>query len=201
MKKINQTLVACLCFVCFALALQAQTLVSGTVTDAKSGETLIGATVIAKASNKGVTTDFNGQYELRLDKGTHQLMFSYIGYDDVPKAITIDSEERITLDVKMGEGASILDVVTVTGSQVEKRLTEETVSIDVISADLIQNKNNTSLAEAVQRVPGVEVIDGQPNIRSGSGYAYGAGSRVAILVDDQPLLSADLSDVKWNLKS
>ncbi len=198
MKKITKLVTTCLLAFCVFSNNYAQTIIKGTVTDAKSNETLIGATVLAKESGKGVTTDIDGNYEITLDNGTHQLIFSYIGYEDVPKAITVSSEERLTLDVKMGEGTSILDIVTVTGSQVERKLTEETVSIDVIASDFIQRRNNVSLADAVQRIPGVEVVDGQANIRSGSGYAYGAGSRVAILVDDQPLLSADLSDAKWN---
>ncbi len=196
MKRIKYLTISLFIF-CVALKSEAQSLVSGLVTDAKSGETLIGATVAIKETGNGVTTNIEGKYEIRLNNGTHQLVFSYIGYEDVQKAITIKGEEQI-LDVKMGEGTSILDVVTVTGSQTEKKLTEETVSIDVISPDFIQKRNNTSLADAIQRIPGVEVIDGQPNIRSGSGFAYGAGSRVAVLVDDQPLLSADLSDIKWN---
>lgn len=198
MKETIKLTITCLLALCVFANNYAQTIVNGTVTDAKSGETLIGATVLAKESGKGVTTDVNGSYEIPLDNGTHQLIFSYIGYEDVPKAITVSGEERLELDVKMGEGTSILDIVTVTGSQVERRLTEETVSIDVIAPDFIQRRNNISLSDAVQRVPGVEVVDGQPNIRSGSGFAYGAGSRVVVLVDDQPLLAADNSDVKWN---
>ncbi len=198
MNKTIKLITTCLLILCAYQINYAQTIINGTITDAKSGETLIGATILAKESGKGVTADFDGNYEIRLDNGTHQLIFSYIGYEDVPKAVTINGEERLTLDVKMGEGTSILDIVTVTGSQVERKLTEETVSIDVIAQDFIERRNNVSLADAVQRIPGVEVIDGQANIRSGSGYAYGAGSRVAVLVDDQPLLSADLSDAKWN---
>jgi len=198
MKIIIKIITTCLLVLCMVKINHAQTIVSGTVADAKSGETLIGATVFARESGRGVTTDINGKYEITLESGTYQLIFSYIGYEDLPKAITINSEERLIFDVKMGEGTSILDMVTVTGSQVEKKLTEETVSIDVISPEFIQRKNNISLADVVQRIPGVEVIDGQPNIRSGSGFAYGAGSRVVLLVDGQPLLSADNGDVKWN---
>ncbi len=198
MKKTIRLIITCLLAFCVYTNNNAQTIVSGTVSDAKSGETLIGASVLSKESGKGVTTDFNGNYEIVLDNGTYQLIFSYIGYEDIPKAITINGQKDLKLDVKMGEGTSILDMVTVTGSQVEKKLTEETVSIDVIAPEFIQRRNNVSLSDAVQRVPGVEVIDGQANIRSGSGYAFGAGSRVAVLVDDQPLLSADISDVKWN---
>ena len=72
------------------------------------------------------------------------------------------------------------------------------MSIEVLKTSFLNNNNITNLADAIDRVPGVQVLDGQANIRNGSGYAYGAGSRVLVLVDEQPLLAADLSDAKWN---
>jgi iron complex outermembrane receptor protein len=42
------------------------------------------------------------------------------------------------------------------------------------------------------------VNDGQASIRGGSGFSYGAGSRVLMLVDEMPMISADASDIKWN---
>lgn len=39
--------------------------------------------------------------------------------------------------------------------------------------------------------------DGQASIRGGSGFSYGAGSRVLMLLDDMPLISADAGDIKW----
>ncbi len=188
----------CLSVFVVLTAFAQSTTVTGTVTDNDTGETLIGLSVYVKDSNIGTTTDVSGQYSLSIEGGLQQIVFSYTGYEDVVKTVEPNGVPKLVLHVKMGEAPSILDVVTVTGSLYEKKITEETVTIDVISAELIKNKNNTSLSEVIQRLPGVEVIDGQPNIRSGSGYAYGAGSRVAVLVDDQPLLSADLSDVKWN---
>src|SRR5690606_30947478 len=47
-------------------------------------------------------------------------------------------------------------------------------------------------------MPGVDIIDGQANIRGGSGYSYGAGSRVLILLDDIPALQADAGTTNWN---
>ena len=41
-------------------------------------------------------------------------------------------------------------------------------------------------------------MDGQPSIRGGSGYSYGAGSRAMVLIDDLPILTADVAEVKWN---
>ena len=50
----------------------------------------------------------------------------------------------------------------------------------------------------IDQVPGVNVVDGQANIRGGSGFSVGAGSRVLVLVDDLPMLAADAGDAKWS---
>jgi outer membrane receptor protein involved in Fe transport len=51
----------------------------------------------------------------------------------------------------------------------------------------------------VQKIPGVTIADGQANIRGGSGWSYGAGSRVAVLYDGLPLTTADADDAKWSV--
>ena len=43
----------------------------------------------------------------------------------------------------------------------------------------------------MEQIPGVNITDGQANIRGGSGWSYGAGSRVLVMVDDMPLISGD----------
>mgnify|MGYP003346293950 FL=1 len=63
---------------------------------------------------------------------------------------------------------------------------------------LFRSSNQTTMETAVEQIPGVTVIDGQANIRGGSGFSYGAGSRVLVLVDDLPLLAGDAGDVKWS---
>jgi iron complex outermembrane receptor protein len=50
----------------------------------------------------------------------------------------------------------------------------------------------------LDQIPSVNMVDGQINIRSGSGWTYGAGSRVMVLVDDMPFLTGDAGNVKWN---
>ncbi len=50
----------------------------------------------------------------------------------------------------------------------------------------------------LEKTPGISILDGQPSIRGGSGFSYGVGSRVLMLVDDLPMLSGDAGDIKWN---
>ena len=80
----------------------------------------------------------------------------------------------------------------------EQKLNEVVVSMSVISPQFFQNTNKVDMEEAMEQVPGVTIIDGQANIRGGSGFSYGAGSRVLVLVDEMPMLAADANDVKWS---
>src|SRR5690625_1159350 len=59
---------------------EVQATVSGRVTDAVSGEPLVGVTVIAEGTQTGTTTDLDGFYELNVPEGAESIAFSYFGY-------------------------------------------------------------------------------------------------------------------------
>lgn len=69
----------------------AQVSVSGKVTDANSGEPLIGAVVVADSGKIGATVDFNGNYKLMLSEGSHTLQVRYTGYRHDPVVINVSS--------------------------------------------------------------------------------------------------------------
>jgi len=104
----------------------------------------------------------------------------------------------LELEIEMKRLSQYLDIITVTNSKFEKNITEEVVTVEVIRPEFIERNNSTTLSDVVKRIPGVNVIDGQANIRSGSGWTFGVGSRVALLLDGQPLLSPELSEILWN---
>lgn len=178
-------------------SLNAQAIVQGLLRDAETSESLIQATISLKDGSKGTVTDFEGRYRLELPVGEHQLIFSYLGYQQVTKSIELLEGQTLELDIAL-KGELLSQTVIVSEGKYEKKLEESTVSVDVIDSKQIQSNNVRSLADIVVKSSGVQITDGQVSIRGGAGYAYGAGSRVAFLVDGQLLLSAELSDVKWN---
>ena len=70
--------------------------------------------------------------------------------------------------------------------------------MEILKPELIDNKGLANLEEAVDQSPGVYAMDGQVSIRGGSGFAYGAGSRVLLLWNGIPIISGDAGDAKWN---
>jgi iron complex outermembrane receptor protein len=91
-----------------------------------------------------------------------------------------------------------LGPVVVAASRRKQSIQELTISLDIIKPELIANKGITDLEQAVDQAPGAYAMDGQISIRGGSGFTYGAGSRVLVLWNEVPLLSGDAGDAKWN---
>jgi len=171
--------------------------VSGTVIDAGSGEPLLAVNVIADGRT-GTATDLKGAFTLRLDEGPHILVFSYLGYLEQEKKITIREGDTLQLEIEMKVSRELLEEVVVSAGKYEQLLSEVTVSMEVIKPYQLSKQNIVSLDMILEKTPGISILDGQPSIRGGSGFSYGAGSRVLMLVDDLPMLSADAGDVKWN---
>lgn len=170
--------------------------VTGTVTDKNTGEPLIAATV--RNGTGGTVTDYDGKYTLQLPVGTYLLRATYLGYEDNVKTISVEADTTIVWNIEMGEATTLLQTATVSTTKFEKPLSEVTVSLEILRPDLIESTGKMTLDDALQKVPGVTVIDGQANIRGGSGFSQGAGSRVLLLMDDIPILQADAGFPQWD---
>lgn len=194
MKK---TLLLFLVFISIQTFAQKATL-KGTLTDSKSNETLIGVNISVENTTLGTTSDENGKYELSLDPGSYKIVYSYVGYDNIVKSITLKANQTDNLNIAMGEIQSMLDELVVTSSKFERKIGEESVSIDIIKPAALEKQNLNNVSDALQRSSGVTIVDGQANIRGGSGYSYGAGTRVLLLLDDLPILQADAGFPSWS---
>lgn len=177
------------------LQLQAQS-ISGTVTDAASRESLPGVSIIS--GDNFTTTDSVGAYTLALPAGEQNITISYIGYTTQTIKFVVESGRNSLLNIQLQNALAELDAVVVSGSLYAKPLSEESISMVVISDKILEQTNVTNLADAIMKAPGVYMMDEQANIRGGTGFTYGAGSRVMLIVDDQILLAPDRGDAKWN---
>jgi outer membrane receptor protein involved in Fe transport len=169
--------------------------ITGVVKDALNEETLIGASIVSEKT--GAVTDIQGRYTLELPIGTHRITVSYIGYKSFQKEVLVKADEIISITVNLQPDVTALDLVVVSAGRFEQDISQLTVSLEVLRPNIIENKATTSIDDALQQTPGVVIVDNEPQIRSGSGYSFGAGSRVMILVDDLPLLSGDAGRPSW----
>jgi outer membrane receptor protein involved in Fe transport len=185
-------------FISSSLFLPAQNaFIKGTCMDAKTKEKLTGVT-IAVDDTSGTVTDVNGNYFFKTPNGTHRLTYKLVGYLPLVKSIVLPDKDTLTESILLEQDAKELGIVVISAGRFEQKLTDVTVSMEVLKPSLIENKGIQTIENAMDQVPGVNVIDGQANIRGGSGFSYGAGSRVLLMVDEMPMLTADAGDVKWN---
>jgi outer membrane receptor protein involved in Fe transport len=203
MRKLAFQRVLILFFVLVSRALFAQGgSVGGVVVDgdSKGKEPVIGAVVrILDGSADGtVVTDEMGRFAfVNRKSGVYVIQISYIGMEVL--------ESKVVVPVVGGDGRyvlfsknQLLNTATVTSGKFEKPLGEVTVSLDVVKPGIIESTNTRQVDDVLQKVSGVNIIDGQANIRGGSGFSYGAGSRVLLLVDDIPALQADAGSPNFN---
>ena len=160
--------------------------IAGTITDRKTGETLIGLTVKINNTNNGVSTDVNGHYIIgALSPGKYNITFSYVGYQS--KNITdIDVAAGATtnLDVVMEEAASnSLAEVVVTASAKKESLNalyaqqknSARVS-DGISAESIRKSPDKNTSEVLKRVSGTTIQDNKFVVVRGLADRYNSAS-------------------------
>ena len=148
--------------------------------------------------SKGTVTDPDGIYSLVLDTGYHKLACEYLGL--LPDTFVVHIATGLITEKNIGLASSteLLNTVVVSSGKFSQRLEDLTVSMEVLKPNLINNKNTTSIETALEQVPGVTIIDNDPQIRGGSGFTFGVGSKVAILLDGLPMLSADAGRPEWN---
>ena len=138
------------------IAAQQARKIQGTVVD-KTGEPIIGASVVVQGQSMGSVTDIDGNFTLAAEPGA-TIKVSYIGY--LTKTIKASSSMQIVLE----EDSKSLDEVVVVGYGVQKKklLTGATTQM---KGDAIAKLNTTSPLQAMQgQTPGVNIASesGQP---------------------------------------
>ena len=183
-----------ICFILISEMISGQEL-KGTVKDGQTGEVLIGALI--HSGNKHTVTDLNGTFIFEIEQNMDTILVSFIGYENV--VLVPDVVRALgTIEIEMNSKQTLLDATVVVGSKFEQRIAESSVSIERISPLLMESNHALNPEAILTKIPGVDIIDGQANIRGGSGYSYGAGSRVLLLVDDIPALQSDAGSPNWD---
>jgi len=175
----------------------AQQKITGTVTDAESGESLIGANILVEGTSTGTITDFDGNYTLNVSEGAENLVFSYTGYSSQ----TIAIEGRSEINVALSAGQQLDEVVVVGyGSQKEKEITSAVTSV---GAEDFNQGPITDPAQLLQgKVAGLQVYNrgGDPNgasiIRLRGISTVGANTEPLVVVDG--IIGASLDNVDPN---
>ncbi|TWR31552.1 TonB-dependent receptor [Mucilaginibacter pallidiroseus] len=148
--------------------------VKGKVTDAKTGEALIGVSVGIQGTTTGGQTDANGAFSISAPANA-VLQFSYLGY--TTQSVPVSG--RTTIDVKLGMSANELQQVVVVGYGTQRKL-DVTGSVASVKGEDISKQASTNAISSLQgKVAGVQITNNgspgaSPEIRiRGLGTVYG----------------------------
>jgi TonB-linked SusC/RagA family outer membrane protein len=139
--------------------------VTGTVTDAKTGEVLPGTNVSVKGTTSGVITDGNGRYAIRVAGGEEVLLYSFIGYGSREEAVG----NRRVIDVRLSENVSQLDEVVVTALGVARENRTLGFSVQKVEGtQLVESRESNLVNSLNSRVAGVRVTNPSGSVGASS---------------------------------
>lgn len=182
---------ACALFACAPAVLYGQTAnITGTVTDAGTGQVLAGASVRLDDSDRGALSNVDGRYTISgVSVGTHTVTASYIGYADLQRTVTVSTGTN-TLDFGLQYDPVKLDAIVVTAQQIERQKRELAYSVSTIeSGDLVKAPSTNFVSDLAGKSAGVDVISQSGDV--------GASTRIVIRGvsslsgDNQPLFVVD----------
>jgi iron complex outermembrane receptor protein len=190
MGKLYSVCGFCLFLLLFSVSpLSAQRTITGTVTDAGTGEVLIGANVLVKGAAVGTITDIDGNYSLDVPDGSEVLIFSYTGYR--AQEILLTGENVINVQLQAGQ---LLDEVVVIGYGTVKR-EDATGSVQSVSSESFNKGAITNPQELLAgKIPGVVITTGGApgdgaTIRVRGESSIGASNNPLIVIDGVPVES------------
>ncbi len=171
-------------------------IVTGTVTDAVDGTTIIGANILLKGTKTGVITDIDGHFSIPVNSSRDILVVSYIGY----KTREVPVEDLGVINIKMTSDNEVLDEVVVVGSGTQKKVSI-TGAISTVKGSDLKVPSSSLTAGLAGRLAGVVVntTSGEPGSAS-SFYirgisTFGGRTEPLIMLDDVEISASDLNNI------
>jgi len=168
--KNNYQIVAFFLIVFLPFITAGQGLISGKITDKKTGESIVGASVYIQGTTTGSSTDIDGKYTIKnLKPGSYNIIVSFISYKiDSLKGIKVFKDKPSLLDHQLTESTTQLSEVSVTA---RKKTDTEIALINTskqsnlivvgVSSQQIAKSQDKDASEVIRRLPGVTIMDGR----------------------------------------
>jgi len=197
-KKLLTVIIMMLCT--FQLA-YSQGSVSGTVTDARTGEPLPGVSVVLSEIQRGAATDLDGEYFIAdVPSGTLTLTVTYIGYTRYTQEIQVGNS-TVVQDISLEQDILGLEEVVVTGVGSGTQTTKLGFSVAKIDGSNLEEVPATNLGSALQaKIPGVTIVkaSGDPSAAASirlRGSTSINGDQSPLIIIDGVITDGNLSDI------
>ncbi len=167
--------------------------ITGTVTDAGTGESLIGATVMVKGTKAGTSTNMDGEFTIKAN-GNATLVVTYVGY----KAQETKVNGRRNVNIALEDNGTQLNDVVVVGYGKQKK-SSLTSAVSAIKGDELLKAPSTNVSQLLGgRLPGISSLQesGEPGLDQASLKIRGSVYSVAYVVDGYPV--SNINDLDPN---
>ena len=177
----------------------AQGVVRGTVHD-KEGAPISGASIAIPGTTLSTRTDLQGLYRIAVvPAGRVGVHAAAVGYGPVDTAVALTGGDSTTLDFTLWAAPLALPPVDVVSDRVPHFGDRPATSVaQVTERDLDRRAVNT-VEEAIDHVAGLQMVNGQTNVRGSTGYVQGLNARVLMTVDGVPMNQGDRGGISWDL--
>jgi outer membrane receptor for ferrienterochelin and colicins len=191
--------IAILLIVVAPIPAAAQGVVRGAVRD-KDGAPIRGASIAIPGTTLSTRSDLQGLYRIDVvPAGRVRVHAAAIGYGPVDTAVALTGGDSTTLDFTLWPAPLALPPVDVVSDRVPHFGDRPATSVaQVTERDLDRRAINT-VEEAIDHVAGLQMVNGQTNIRGSTGYVQGLNSRVLMTVDGIPMNQGDRGGINWDL--
>ena len=173
--------------------------VTGQIRAATTGQGIAGALVRVRGSLLAATTDSAGRFVIRsLEPGERIVVAAAVGFLADSATVSIGPGASSALQFLLRAAPLELPSLMVTANRRVEELDRAEASVAIMPGDAPIQRNVVTLDQALPFVSGV-TFNGRDNvdIRGSTGFARGVGSRVLMLLDGHPALSADGGEVIW----
>lgn len=163
--------------------------ISGIIKDASTNETAVGATVYAKETLQGTSTNEKGYFTLTLPKGTYTIIISYIGYKEIE--IPIELNKNIKLNEKIEPTAITKEAFEVVGEKENINTTE--AEMGSVKLEMEKVKTLPAIFGEIDILKTIQLLPGVQNAGEGNSgfYVRGGGpDQNLILLDGATVYNA-----------
>ena len=162
---------------------------SGTISEAQSGETMIGVNVLIPSLQTGVVTNQYGFYSITLPKGTHQVIYTSLGFESYSQTITLNA--AVNNSISLSETTEMLDVVILETDVEKTNIKTPQMSVTTLKANTIKRipvvLGEADVLKAITLLPGVtNAGEGA----SGFNVRGGAADQNLVLLDEATLYNS-----------
>jgi len=168
------------------LAFGQKSTISGTISDAESGEAMIAAVVVVKDQGMGAATNDYGFFSITLPNGSYVLEFTYIGYQTIQKEVLLIDD--ISINVELSENSDLLKEAVINAQR-----KVENKKISVVNMDIKTIKEipvifgEVDVLKTITLLPGIQSA-GEGN--SGINVRGGGQDQNLILLDEATVYNA-----------